>query len=170
MSGIADILTGGLVKSVGDVIDDLHTSDEERAAAELEVRKLDQQLLTGQQEINKEEAKHASWVVAGWRPALGWVCVQALWFIYVPKAVVLTLVWVYAAWKVVAAWNGMGGMPTLPGFPEMGAADILGLVGSMLGIAGLRHRETMAGKARSEPLTPLPAIFRRKPPAEQEAP
>jgi hypothetical protein len=160
---------GGIVKEVGSVIDDLVTTEEERRAGELEERKLDQQLLVGQQEINKEEAKHASKWVAGWRPAVGWVCVQALWFIYVPKAVVMTLIWVYFAWKIVAAWNGTGTLPTLPEFPELGAVDLIGLLFALLGMAGLRHRETIQGKARSEPLAPLPSIFRRKS-AEQEAP
>ena len=31
-------------------------------------------LLQGQMEINKEEAKHPSIFVAGWRPFVGWVC------------------------------------------------------------------------------------------------
>lgn len=32
------------------------------------------QLLTGQMQINTEEAKSANWFVAGWRPYVGWVC------------------------------------------------------------------------------------------------
>lgn len=176
MTGILATLGGGdaisgIVKTVGGVIDDLTTSDEERAAAELEFEKLDVQLATGQLEVNKEEAKHASMFVAGWRPAIGWVCAQALWFYYVPRAVMLTAVWAYGAFKTVAAWNGVGDMPALPAFPEMGIADILGLVGTMLGTATLRHRETMNDKARSDPLTPfkLPGVLKRKP-AEVEAP
>ena len=31
-------------------------------------------ILQGQMEVNKEEAKHPSIFVAGWRPFVGWVC------------------------------------------------------------------------------------------------
>lgn len=174
MSGILAGLgsLGGIIGAVGEVIDDLHTSDEERAAGELETRKLEQQLQIGQQEINKEEAKHASLLVAGWRPALGWVCAQALWFYYVPRAALMSMIWAYAAFKTVAGWDGVGVMPPLPPFPEMGIADILGLVGTLLGSATLRHRETMSGKARAEPLTPFQNPFKKAPqsPAHPEAP
>lgn len=40
-------------------------------------------LLTGQMEINKIEAGHKSIFVAGWRPAVGWVCVSILAFNYI---------------------------------------------------------------------------------------
>lgn len=37
-----------------------------------------QELLKGQLEINKVEAAHKSLFVAGWRPAIGWICGIAL--------------------------------------------------------------------------------------------
>lgn len=41
------------------------------------------QLMVGQLEVNKAEAQHKSIFVAGWRPAVGWVCVTILAFNYV---------------------------------------------------------------------------------------
>jgi len=41
------------------------------------------QLMVGQLEVNKMEAQHKSLFVAGWRPAVGWVCVSVLAFNYV---------------------------------------------------------------------------------------
>ena len=41
------------------------------------------QLMLGQLEVNKAEAQHKSIFVAGWRPAVGWVCVSVLAFNYV---------------------------------------------------------------------------------------
>jgi len=160
----------GIVKEVGSVIDDLVTTEEERRAGELEERKLDQQLQLGQQEINKEEAKHASLFVAGWRPFIGWICGTALGLVYIPKALVMTGIWTYAALRLVWAWNGTGNLPQLPPYPDLGVADLIALIFAMLGMGGMRMVETLKGKARSEPLTPPPAIFRRKPAAEQEAP
>ena len=37
-----------------------------------------QELLKGQLEVNKTEAAHKSLFVAGWRPAIGWVCVLGM--------------------------------------------------------------------------------------------
>lgn len=161
---------GGIVKTVGDVIDDLHTSDAERAQADLESRREDNKLLLGQQEINKTEAQHASVFVAGWRPYIGWVCGTALAAVYIPKALVMTGIWVYAAIVLVADWNGVGTLPALPEFPDLGVVDLIALTGTLLGMAGLRTKETLEGKARSAPLTQLPGLFGRKNPAEQEAP
>jgi hypothetical protein len=173
MSGALDLLgggvLGGIVKTVGDVIDDLHTSDQERAAAELDAKKEDNKLLLGQQEINKAEAQHASVFVAGWRPYIGWVCGTALAAVYIPKALVMTGLWVYAAIVVVAGWNGAGFPPQLPPFPDLGIADLMALTTTLLGMAVLRTKETLEGKARSAPLTPA-TIFSRKPAGEQEAP
>lgn len=39
--------------------------------------------LQGQLEINRQEAASTNWFVAGWRPAVGWVCVFALAWAYV---------------------------------------------------------------------------------------
>ena len=168
MSGILMALPG-IVSAVRDTTDHLHTSDEERRAADLEERKLDQQLPTGQQEINKEEAKHASVFVAGWRPAVGWVCAASLGLYYVPKAVMLTALWAYAAARVVWAWDGLGSIPALPPYPDFGIADLLGLTFSMLGMAGLRTAEKVKDVATSAPLTPF-KLLPRKNPGEIEAP
>jgi hypothetical protein len=67
-----------IVGAVGQVIDDLHTSDEERAKADLELRKVEAALQQGQIDVNKEEAKSSSLFVAGWRPAVGWIGAFAL--------------------------------------------------------------------------------------------
>ena len=37
-----------------------------------------QELAKGQLEVNKTEAAHKSLFVAGWRPAIGWICGMAL--------------------------------------------------------------------------------------------
>lgn len=162
---LTGLITGGLVQSVGQVIDDLVTSDEERASAEIEARKLDNQLLLGQQEINKIEAGHASLFVAGWRPAAGWVAVMALWCVYVPKALLMTAIWSFQAWVVLAAWDRVAAPPAIPAFPDLGVTDLIGLLFALLGMAGLRHREAMHGVAREAPLVVKPAR-----PVEVEAP
>lgn len=41
------------------------------------------QLMLGQLEVNKAEAQHKSRFVAGWRPAVGWLCVAVMAFNYI---------------------------------------------------------------------------------------
>lgn len=75
----------GIVEAVGSVVGDLVTTDKERLDAEIELRKLgleekriDQATELAQIEVNKAEATHASWFVAGGRPAAIWVGVFGL--------------------------------------------------------------------------------------------
>lgn len=60
------------------IIDRLWPDPAQRAAAQLELIKLQQSgelaVITGQLDINKAEAGSASVFVSGWRPAIGWVC------------------------------------------------------------------------------------------------
>lgn len=63
----------GIVSGVGGILDDLFTSDEERAKAEIAMARISQAPFLASLEIDKEEAKHASIFVAGARPFLKWV-------------------------------------------------------------------------------------------------
>lgn len=75
---------GDAVKAIGDTVDKLFTSDEERMERnnemakakmqhDVEMAKIEAQLLTNQTDINKIEAASTSLFVAGWRPFVGWV-------------------------------------------------------------------------------------------------
>lgn len=126
------------VEAVGNALDQLVTSDEERAAADLLLEKLRQRPHILQAEITKVEAAHPSVFVAGWRPAIGWVCVLSLAAYYPPRFIVATVLWTQQI-----AQTGQWMAP-----PEVGIADILGLVGTLLGLAGLRTVEKKAEVAR----------------------
>ncbi len=76
---------GDAIKALGDVVDGLHTSDEERMKGELALRQLDlesnkleTELAKAQIAVNLESAKHPSLFVAGARSAAIWVCVAGL--------------------------------------------------------------------------------------------
>jgi hypothetical protein len=106
-------------------------SEEERAKLEaqvtLELAKQDWQGVLGQLEINKEEAKSTNWFVAGWRPAVGWVCATAFAYHYVIQP---TALFVIIATGVA--------LPPLPTF-EM--ESLLTVLLGMLGLGGLRTFE-----------------------------
>lgn len=138
---------GGIVSTVADLIDDLHTSDKERLDAEIELRKLgleeakiEAELVHGQQVINQAEAQHASLFVAGWRPAIGWIGAAALAYQFVLYPF---LVW---AWT---AMQGAGWMPAdLKPPPILDAEALWVILTGMLGLAGARTLEKIRGVAR----------------------
>lgn len=68
---------------------------ESKARAELESQLLQIQSnsLQLQLEINKEEAKHASVFVAGWRPCIGWICAVAYGWTFVIRPIICDIYW-----------------------------------------------------------------------------
>lgn len=82
--------------------------------------------------INQEEAKSASLFVAGWRPAVGWVCVLALFaqFIGAPALTWLSLV---------------ADIPAPPAPPDW--TQLTPILMGMLGLGWLRTQEKKAGVA-----------------------
>lgn len=102
------------------------------------------QLMLGQLEVNKAEAQHKSLFVAGWRPGIGWIGAISLALAYIPKSVVLTTIW---TWQCVLLLKGATDPSkiVLPIFPDLGIMDIIGLLGSMLGIGAMRSYERTKG-------------------------
>ena len=126
------------IEAVGNALDQLVTSDDERAAAAAVMEKLRQQPGILQVELNKVEAAHPSVFVAGWRPALGWVCVMSLGLYYPVRILVGMTMWV-----LMVIQSG-----TLLPIPDLGIADVIGLVAGMLGMSGLRTIEKKNEVAR----------------------
>lgn len=131
-------LIAPIVQTVGQIADDLFTSDEERLKAQIESDKLgleaariDADLIRGQQEINKVEAASNSTFVAGWRPAIGWVGVVALAYQFVLYPL---LTW---AWAYLQAQGWIS-----DGFKSPPLLDIEALMVLMTGILGLATNRT----------------------------
>lgn len=74
---------GAIIETVGKVADDLITSDEERMKAELDAFNAETTRLQGQTDVNKTEAASTSIFIAGWRPAIGWICGVSLAYVAV---------------------------------------------------------------------------------------
>jgi len=130
------------------VIDRLFPDPIQKANAQLELFKLQQSgelaelaatvtLATNQSDTNKVEAANPNTLVSGWRPFIGWVCGTALFTYYVPYCLVATVIWAIHCWQT----------KTLSPRPDLGIADLLGLVTSMLGVASLRTAEKFKGVA-----------------------
>jgi hypothetical protein len=84
-----------------------------------------QELAKGQLEVNKVEAAHKNMFVAGWRPAVGWVCVAGMAgnFILIPFAnfalalsssdIVIPLIALSEMMPVLMGMLGLGAMRTV---------------------------------------------------------
>ena len=81
-------------------------------------------------EVNKEEAKHRTVFVAGWRPFTGWVCATALAYHFILEPIIVFILALYSIEL------------TLPQF-DMGS--LLTVLMGMLGLGGLRTYEKKQG-------------------------
>lgn len=88
-----------------------------------------QKLIELQTEINKMEAQHRTVFVAGWRPAIGWVCAFALAYNFVIRDL---LVWYM-------------GSETAP--PALQMEHLMTVLVGMLGLGGMRTFEKLKDKS-----------------------
>ena len=86
-----------------------------------------------QRAANLAEAANPSVFVAGWRPAIGWVCALALGFQYLLRPLGT---WAQGIW-----WPGL---PPLPGLDDA----LWQLMFGMLGMGSLRSFEKIRGAAK----------------------
>lgn len=128
-----------LVGPVFGLIDDLFTTDEERAAAKIKVMELAAKGDLGQLEVNKVEAAHTSVFVAGWRPFIGWTCAIAVFMAYVLFPLVETGAFYAFQWYGVEF--------DAEGLPELGLEELMPLMMGMLGLGSLRTFEKHKGVA-----------------------
>lgn len=107
----------------------------EKAQAELLKAAQDQdfQKAIAQIEVNKAEAQHTSLFVAGWRPAIGWICVVGLGYNF--------LIYPMLTWLVVITGAEFSPPPLL-------SENLMELVMGMLGLGALRSFEKWKGVAR----------------------
>ena len=93
-------------------------------------------LVQGQLEINKVEAAHGSIFVAGWRPAIGWICGVAL------------------AWNFILQpmlnWGAFMFNVDLTDLPTLDTGELMTVLLGMLGLGGLRTYEKKLGVSRTE--------------------
>lgn len=86
--------------------------------------------LAGQLEINKAEAGNPNWFVAGWRPAVGWICAAGLLSQF--------LIGPMATWGAALAGHPIA-------YPSLDMGTLLTLLLGMLGLATGRSYEKAQG-------------------------
>jgi len=137
--GLLSFFTGGKavaqpIEAVGNVLDKLFTSDEERLDKKIVMERLAQQPALAQVELNKVEAQHRSTFVAGWRPFIGWVCGVGLAFTFLVNPIIQWITVVFAE-KMIAG-------------PEIPSDIMMELVFALLGLGTLRTAEKFMGRTK----------------------
>ena len=121
---------GGALKQITNVIDELHTSEEEKLDKKILMQRIQQKLAEKQLDVNAKEASHRSVFVAGWRPAIGWCGAGALFFEFILSPCI----------EWYAKFSGLDLTA-----PEIQTGPLLAIVTSMLGVAGMRSFEKAKG-------------------------
>ena len=133
MGWLSSLIGGGSVVepivAVGNIIDQIFTSDDEREQAVIIKQRLAMQPALLQAEISKVQAGHRSTFVAGARPFLMWVCGFGFLFAFVINPILQWLA------------------PEL-GSPKLPLEAMMELTLAMLGLAGLRTVEKVKGLSR----------------------
>ena len=93
-----------------------------------------QELAKGQLDVNKVEAAHKSLFVAGWRPAIGWVCALGLFY-----NVILA--------NIIGIWVDV---------PEIDTTLLVPVMMGMLGLGAMRSYEKVQGVGFHHPPSPQP--------------
>lgn len=138
-------LIGGIFDLAGKVFDKLFPNPEEKAKAQLELFKLQQegafkeleanlQLAQGQMEINKAEAESPDFFRGGWRPFIGWVCGLGLMYQFLMRPI-LTFILMVAEAKVQT-------------LPVLDLETLMTLLFGILGLGAMRTTEKLKGAAK----------------------
>jgi len=130
----------GSILSIGEkLVDKLIPDPKQKAEALQKLAELEQSgdlaAMAMQAEINKIEASSSDRFIAGWRPAVGWVCAAGLAMAYIAGPFVALMV------SLVGMFQGV---PFVAPVIDMGTLSPI-LMG-MLGMAGLRTYEKVRDK------------------------
>jgi hypothetical protein len=126
---------GTIARELFGVVDDLFTSDEERAEAKRKLLEMEQRGELAQIKVNLAEADHESVFVAGWRPGIGWICGAALAYHYIVQP--------FAQFVVVVAGIDPDVADALP---QLDLGGLMPVLLGMLGLGGMRSFEKSRGK------------------------
>ena len=133
---LGKLLSGGLVDSVGKIVDELHVSEEEKNQAKKRLKELENELNKKQMDINLADAKSTATGLGGllqriWRPLIGFSCALAIFWEFVLKQFIMFFLAVFE-------------IETFP-LPTLDMGVLMPLVMSLLGMATLRTYEKQKG-------------------------
>lgn len=115
---------GNIISAVGNGLDKLFTSEDEKNQAKITLAQLEQQPHLLQAMINVAEARHKNLFVAGWRPWIGWVCGFSLAYEFLLRPILMAF-----------------GLPMV----NISSTELMPLVLGMLGLGGMRSFDKLKG-------------------------
>ena len=125
-------ILGSLIEPATKLLDKVIEDKDQKAALAHELATMAdrhaQELAQGQLEVNKVEAAHKSLFVAGWRPAIGWVCALGLFY-----NVILA--------NIIGIWVDV---------PEIDTTLLVPVMMGMLGLGAMRSYEKVQGVSREK--------------------
>jgi len=141
------LVISGLFSAAESLIERFFPDPEKKAAAQLELLKMQQNgdlaklasetdLAKLQIQVNIEEAKHANIFVSGWRPATGWTCAAAFAYSYVLLPFLQFVVFTFGTAEMAAQ---------LKLAPALELSEMVPVLFGMLGLSGLRTAERIKG-------------------------
>lgn len=133
IKGIGDILSGAgsFAKDIRSAVTG-EISPEKKAELALKSSEIEAKVLEAQARINEAEAKSASLFVAGWRPAVGWICTFGLAYAVILKPII----------EFIARLLGYTGS-----FPAIEGDVLTTTLWGMLGLGLFRTAEKITGAA-----------------------
>ncbi len=125
---------GAMAKNIREAITGKGILDpNKQAEVEQQLMELQFAATKAQTDINLAEAKNPNLFVAGWRPAVGWVCVLGLGYDFLLRPL---LPWAVGLFH-----------QAVPVLPALDMGSLLTLLGGLLGLGGMRTVEKLQGAA-----------------------
>lgn len=118
---------------VSGIIDRVWPNPNEQERTKLEALKVAMASEMAVHATNQEEARHPSVFVAGWRPAVGWICATGLAYAFLLQPLL--------AWLSLVA--------DVPAPPVLDIGHLIGLLGGLLGFGAYRTYEGVRGAKRT---------------------
>lgn len=138
VGSIVSLAASPITDLIGKVIDKIFPDPEAANRAKLMLLEMEQNGELAQLEVNRQEAKHESIFVAGWRPFIGWVCGIALAYTFILTPLLLFIV------NLIAIYGG--GTPFDPALlPVLDIGALLTILLGMLGLGSMRTFEKWSG-------------------------
>ena len=136
---LGKIFGGDTIKTVGNVIDDLHFSGEEKEKLKLQMKEIDAKLKEKQMSINLADAQSTAGGLSGfmqrsWRPLIGMSCALAIFWEFVLSKFILFICGLFHYGVV--------------NIPQLDMGTLMPLVMSLLGMGALRTFEKTKGVAK----------------------
>lgn len=131
---IAEAVSGFFQGVVKPILDKVVPDAKDRLEAEQVIMKGMLSLDLGQMDVNKEEAKSSSLFVAGWRPAIGWICASTYAYNFVLQPFMV----------FILAVAGV----TVPPLPSLDASELSMVLMGMLGLGTMRSIDKYHGTSK----------------------